>query len=59
MTQRDALFRRKQGIVVGLGVLATGVVAATGQDAPTWFTGLVPPADSATCSIRPCGRSGW
>jgi hypothetical protein len=45
MTERDVAFRRKQGVVVGLGLLAAGVVAAVGRGAPAWFADLVPPAD--------------
>ena len=45
MTQRDAAFRRKQGVVVGLGLLAALVVVVAGSSAPRWFAGWVPAAD--------------
>ena len=45
MTERNAEFRRKQGIVVALGLLALGVVAAVARGAPAWLADFVPPAD--------------
>ena len=45
MTQRDAAFRRKQGVVVGLGMLAALVVVGVGSAAPRWFAGWGPAAD--------------
>jgi hypothetical protein len=45
MTQRDAAFRRKQGIVIGLGGVAMGVVVAVGLGATAWFADFVPSAD--------------
>jgi hypothetical protein len=45
MTGRDAAFRRKQGVVVGLGALAALVVVGVGSAVPAWFAGWVPAAD--------------
>lgn len=45
MTERNAQFRRKQGVAVGLSLLAVGVIAAVARGAPAWFADLAPPAD--------------
>ena len=45
MATRDPAFRRKQGVVVALGIAAAIVVAVVGAHARDWFAGWAPAAD--------------
>ena len=45
MEARDSGFRRKQGVVIALSLLAAIAVLLVGRNARTWCGGLVPPAD--------------
>ena len=56
MTGRDTEFRRKQGVVIGLGLLAMGAVAVVGHGATTWCADLVPPADDLATRLAFAAR---
>ena len=45
MAAADGAFRRKQGVVMALGLAAALIVLAVGAHARDWFAGLVPSAD--------------
>jgi hypothetical protein len=56
MTHRDAAFRRKQHVVVALGLLATLVVAGVGGAARDWFAAWVPAADDLATRLAFAAR---
>jgi hypothetical protein len=56
MAAPDIGFRRKQGIVVALSLLAAIAVAGGGCNAPAWFGRLVPPADDLATRLAFAAR---
>ena len=56
MTERDVAFRRKQRVVVALGLLASVVVIGVGRAAPSWFADAVPAGDDLATRLAFAAR---